>query len=242
MKIYPNLWTNPPTSGIFVRFGNTKGEIWVKKAIFGVVWAWFGNQPPHPPIFGKVFLKKKTFFVTPISERAKLKFQTKRSTDYDLEEQFWWFWKMTRKPRWNCKSGGNDKRNHVATMMTMMKDSGLILIVHNQNNLESVDQNILMGIYPNIGSGSESRAPFHGWVAKLVINSDPPSINFSLLLENKITCRSSNTKAGHTNTKAALVEIQRMKYKQCTFSSQNLQMKDNGLSINLHKGRVIFYF
>ena len=178
--------------------------------------------------------------MTPISERAKLKFQTKRSTDYDLEEQFWWFWKMTRKPRWNCKSGGNDKRNHVATMMTMMKDSGLILIVHNQNNLESVDQNILMGIYPNIGSGSESRAPFHGWVAKLVINSDPPSINFSILLENKITCRSSNTKAGHTNTKAALVEIQRMKYKQCTFSSQNLQMKDNGLSINLHKGRVIF--
>ena len=180
--------------------------------------------------------------MTPISEREKLKFQTKRSTDYDLEEQFWWFWKMTRKPRWNCKSGGNDKRNHVATMMTMMKDSGLILIVHNQNNLESVDQNILMGIYPNIGSGSESCAPFHGWVAKLVINSDPPSINFSILLENKITCRSSNTKAGHTNTKAALVEIQRMKYKQCTFSSQNLQMKDNGLSINLHKGRVIFYF
>ena len=47
-----------------MRFGNTKGEIWVKKAIFGVVWAWFGNQPPHPPIFGKDFPPKKHFFKT----------------------------------------------------------------------------------------------------------------------------------------------------------------------------------
>ena len=51
-------------------------------------------------------------------------------------------------------------------MMTMMKDSGLILIVHNQNNLESVDQNILMGIYPNIGSGAESGYRAHPFMVE----------------------------------------------------------------------------
>ena len=52
-----NLWTHPR---VFVRFGNTKGEIQVKKGDFRGdlrgfwgVWTLFGNQPPHPPIFGK---------------------------------------------------------------------------------------------------------------------------------------------------------------------------------------------
>ena len=52
---------------VFVRFGKTKGEIWVEKAIFGViwgvwgVWALFGNQPPLPPTFGKNFPKKRFY-------------------------------------------------------------------------------------------------------------------------------------------------------------------------------------
>ena len=41
-KVFPNVWTNPPTLAtqprVFVRFGTTKGEIRVKKAIFGVIW------------------------------------------------------------------------------------------------------------------------------------------------------------------------------------------------------------
>ena len=36
-------------------------------------------------------------------------------------------------------------------MMTMMKDGGIIHIVQYQNNWESVDQNILIGFYQNIG-------------------------------------------------------------------------------------------
>ena len=43
-----------------MRFGNTKGEIRVKKGDFRGDLGQFGNQPPHPPIFGKV--KKKCFF------------------------------------------------------------------------------------------------------------------------------------------------------------------------------------
>ena len=42
---------NTPTHPrVLVRFGNTKGEIRVKKGEF----RGFGNQPPHPPIKGKV--------------------------------------------------------------------------------------------------------------------------------------------------------------------------------------------
>ena len=33
-KPFPNLFTHPPTQRVFVRFGKTKGEIWVKKGNF----------------------------------------------------------------------------------------------------------------------------------------------------------------------------------------------------------------
>lgn len=39
----------------------------------------------------------------------------------------------------------------MTTMMTMMKDDGIIHIVQYQNNRESVDRNILIGFYQNIG-------------------------------------------------------------------------------------------
>ena len=51
---------SPAHPRVFVRFGNTKGEIRVKKG--GVIWIWFGNQPPHPPIFGKSFPTKNVFW------------------------------------------------------------------------------------------------------------------------------------------------------------------------------------
>ena len=64
-KPVPNLFTHPR---VFVRFGKTKGEIWVEKGDFrgdlggfGGVWTLFGNKPPHPPTFGRD-LPKKTFF------------------------------------------------------------------------------------------------------------------------------------------------------------------------------------
>ena len=96
-------------------------------------------------------------------------------------------------------------------MMTMMKEGRIIHIVPYQNNSESVDQNILIGFYQNIGLDASSRpaialhplfynpghhttecyiysetkyrvfgasvlspAPFHGSLAKLVINSPSP--------------------------------------------------------------------
>ena len=43
------------------------------------------------------------------------------------------------------------------TMMTMMKDGGIIHIVQYQNNRESVDQNILIGFYQNIGLDAPGR-------------------------------------------------------------------------------------
>ena len=48
-----------------MRFGNTKGEILVKKAFLGLIWGFlgqFGNQTPHPPIFGKVYPNKNWLF------------------------------------------------------------------------------------------------------------------------------------------------------------------------------------
>ena len=51
----------------FVRFGNMKGEIRVKKVIYGVIWGVlcrFGNQLPHPPIFEKTFPKNVFFLGT----------------------------------------------------------------------------------------------------------------------------------------------------------------------------------
>ena len=61
------LPTHPPR--VFVRFGRTNGEIQVEKGdfqgdleAFWGVWTLFGNQPPHPPTFGKN-LPKKTVFV-----------------------------------------------------------------------------------------------------------------------------------------------------------------------------------
>ena len=62
----PNLFTHPR---VFVRFGRTKGEIWVEKGDFrgdlggfGGVWTLFGNKPPHPPTFGRDLPKKNGFF------------------------------------------------------------------------------------------------------------------------------------------------------------------------------------
>ena len=39
----------------------------------------------------------------------------------------------------------------ITIVMTMMKGGGIIHIVQYQNNWESVDQNILIGFYQNIG-------------------------------------------------------------------------------------------
>ena len=68
----PNLFTHPR---VFVRFGRTKGEIRVEKGDFRGdlggfwgVWTLFGNQPPHPPTFGRD-LPKKRFFFTPSLSR-----------------------------------------------------------------------------------------------------------------------------------------------------------------------------
>ena len=44
-------------------------------------------------------------------------------------------------------------------MMTMMKESRIIHIVLYQNNSESVDQNILIGFYQNIGLDPPGRPP-----------------------------------------------------------------------------------
>ena len=100
----------------------------------------------------------------------------------------------------------------MTALMKMMKDDGIIHIVQYQNNRESVDQNILIGFYQNIGLDAPGRpaivlhplfyiplynswqfyviientkyrvlgasvlspAPFHGSLAKLVINSPSP--------------------------------------------------------------------
>ena len=55
-----NPLTNP---GVFVRFGNTKGEIQVKKRRIWVFFLGGGNQPPHPPNFGKVVPKRNFHFL-----------------------------------------------------------------------------------------------------------------------------------------------------------------------------------
>ena len=64
-------WTHP-TQG-FVRFGKTKGEIRLKKGDFRGdlggfwgVWTLFGNQTPHPLIFGKTFPNKTVFLPAPL--------------------------------------------------------------------------------------------------------------------------------------------------------------------------------
>ena len=43
-------------------------------------------------------------------------------------------------------------------MMTMMKEGRIIHIVPYQNNSESVDQNILIGFYQNIGLDAPGRS------------------------------------------------------------------------------------
>ena len=63
-----------------MRFGKTKGEIWVEKSDFrgnlggfGGVWTLFGNQPPHPPTFGKDIPKKNVFFLAaPLIEKSRI--------------------------------------------------------------------------------------------------------------------------------------------------------------------------
>ena len=64
-----------------MRFGNTKGEILVKRAIFRVIFFLGGGgrfwKPPQPPIFGTVFPKKNgfIFFGAPLKwlgEKASL--------------------------------------------------------------------------------------------------------------------------------------------------------------------------
>ena len=68
MQVAP-LGGQPNHHRVFVRFGKTKGEIWVEKGDFRGdlrgfwrVWTLFGNQPPHPPTFEKD-LPKKTEFI-----------------------------------------------------------------------------------------------------------------------------------------------------------------------------------
>ena len=58
--IFPKSVYPPTHPRVFVRFGRTKGEIRVEKGDFRGnlggfwgVWTLFGNQPPHPPTFGK---------------------------------------------------------------------------------------------------------------------------------------------------------------------------------------------
>ena len=66
-SVYPT--THPR---VFVRFGKTKGEIWVEKGDFRGdfggfrgVWTLFGNQPPHPRTFGRDLPKKRFFYSFP---------------------------------------------------------------------------------------------------------------------------------------------------------------------------------
>ena len=66
----PNVFSHPPTPGFSWDLGKRKVKFWSKKAIFGAicfffwgVWTLFGNQPPHPPTFGKDFPKKNVFFL-----------------------------------------------------------------------------------------------------------------------------------------------------------------------------------
>ena len=58
----------PTHPRVFARFGKTKGEIRVEKGDFRGdlgVWTLFGNQPPHPPTFGKDLPKKNVSFWMP---------------------------------------------------------------------------------------------------------------------------------------------------------------------------------
>ena len=69
-KSFPKCVKPTTHPRVFVRFGKTKGEIWVKKGNFrgnlGGFWGvltLFGNQPPHPPTFGRDLPKKNGFFL-----------------------------------------------------------------------------------------------------------------------------------------------------------------------------------
>ena len=69
-RSFPNVFTHPPTPGFLWDLGKRKVKFGSKKAIFGGdlrgfwrVWTLFGNQPPHPPTFGKDLLKKTEFFM-----------------------------------------------------------------------------------------------------------------------------------------------------------------------------------
>ena len=58
---FPNLftqWVIPTHPRVFVRLGE-----WGDLGGFWGVWTLFGNQPPHPPTFGKDIPKKNDFFL-----------------------------------------------------------------------------------------------------------------------------------------------------------------------------------
>ena len=67
--IFPRRVYPPTHPRVFLRFVKQKVKFGSKKAIFGVIWfflgVWtlFGNQPPHPPTFGKDLPQKKLFFI-----------------------------------------------------------------------------------------------------------------------------------------------------------------------------------
>ena len=63
-----NPLTNPR---VFVRFGNTKGEIQVKKKVAIGGFGGVGNQPPHPPKIWESFPKKISFIFGPSLTKGK---------------------------------------------------------------------------------------------------------------------------------------------------------------------------
>ena len=74
-------------------------KFWSKKAIFGVifflgVWTLFGNQPPHPPTFGKDIPKKTEFFLDTFpylekrSQRSLLEASQIHDTSLGFEVEF----------------------------------------------------------------------------------------------------------------------------------------------------------
>ena len=74
----PNVFTHPPTPVFLWDLGKRKVKFGLKKAIFGAIfffWGFgnlFGNQPPHPPTFGKDHAKKSFFWYLPLNKYSKL--------------------------------------------------------------------------------------------------------------------------------------------------------------------------
>ena len=78
-KVFPNVWTHPPTPGFLWDLGKQKVKFESKKAILGVIfflgfWTLFGNQPPHPPTLGKKIPKKTCNFGLwlPLGKRSEV--------------------------------------------------------------------------------------------------------------------------------------------------------------------------